>query len=138
MTTYDRGDWGGDATAEGVLTTNDNSVYASTFGVVEIGIPGTAGYSTEFTDALRALDCLPASGPIGSLDADLANPTSTSSGAFGGAVLAPRFNIDFSDGGYLAGSAGLAFSDLTLCNFTTLPWLDEQRSAICPGSQIRC
>jgi hypothetical protein len=50
------------------------------------------------------------------LSADLIDPSSTSSGLFGGEVLALQFNVDFSDAGLISGSAGLAFGDTNVAD----------------------
>jgi hypothetical protein len=125
--TFNQANWS-DPTGSGssILTADYNSVYSATFGVVEVGIPGATGFSMQFSTSTFVLAYLPAVGTIGALNADLSNPTSSSSGAFGGDVLALRLNIDFSDAGFTKGTAGVAFGDLTLCNFTTLPDLDGQ------------
>jgi hypothetical protein len=123
--TYDQAAWGDPLTpAASDLNTNYNSVYASTLGISEVGIAGTSGFSMQFSDAPSVIDYLPAVGTLGPLNADLSDPTSSSSGAFGGEVLALRLNIDFSDAGFLSGSAGVAFGSLTLCGFSALPALN--------------
>ncbi|MFM8655650.1 MAG: hypothetical protein ACKOD5_00740, partial [Chthoniobacterales bacterium] len=66
---------------------------------VEVGIPGSAGYSMKFTTATAVKDYLPAGGTPNKLTLDLTNPTSSSSGVFGGQVLALKLNIALSDGG---------------------------------------
>lgn len=124
LTTYGMFDWSDDPTAESLLTDNYNTVYASSFDVVEIGIPGTAGYSAQFTDSSYILDYLPAVGPSGALDTDLSNPTQTSSGAFGGVVLALRLNIDYSDAGVLPANSSVPFGDLVLTNYSAVPSLN--------------
>ncbi len=101
-----------------------DSVYSSNFGVVEVGIPGAAGFSIQFSAAFFVLNYLPASGPVGPLDGDLVDPSSSSSGAFGGEVLALTFNVDFSDAGVLGGNSGIRFGDLTLGNFSALPLIN--------------
>jgi hypothetical protein len=128
ITTYDEVGWSVDPGY--VLRANYDSIYAP-HGGVEIGIPGTGGYSVRFSSAAHVIAYLPAIGPNKPLDADvvdptasLIDPTSTSSGAFGGIVLALRLNIDLSDAGALPSKAGLRFGDLTLCNYTKLPSLD--------------
>jgi hypothetical protein len=68
-----------------------------------------------FTSASAVFTYQPASGPPAALTADLVDPTSTASGIFGGEVLAVRFNIDFSDAGFMVGTSGLHVGDLTLC-----------------------
>jgi hypothetical protein len=94
-----------------------NQVYAPS-GIVEVGIPGTSGFSLRFTasDAPSSFfvqdDRL---GPPGALVADLVDATGSASHRFGGEVLALRLNVDFAAGGFLAGSAGIPFGRLTLC-----------------------
>jgi hypothetical protein len=48
------------------------------------------------------------------LNNDLVDPTTSASGAFGGYVLALQNNVDFTDAGFLGGSAGVLFGDLVL------------------------
>ena len=58
FTTYVQADWGDTATptnAAGLLENNYNFVYASTGGVLEVGIPGTNGFSTVFSGATKLL-----------------------------------------------------------------------------------
>lgn len=127
MITFPQGSWGGNPTATnaaGLLLTNYNAVYASTFGLVEVGLPGMAGFSITFSNPTDLLTYLPALGPYGSLNSDYSNPSSTESGAFGGEVLALRLNVDFSDAGLTLGALGIPFGDLTLVNFSALPQLD--------------
>ncbi len=124
VVTYSQTEWGdtpSGTNAASLLAANFNTLYASG---LEVGIAGTAGYSMIFVDALSVLLYLPASGVPGTLTADLANPTSTSSGVFGGEVLALKLNIDFSDAGITLGGAGVPFGDLTLYGFDTLPSLN--------------
>jgi hypothetical protein len=119
--------WGSNPTptnAAGLLLTNYDAVYASTFGVVEVGIPGTAGFSIRFSNANDLLGYLPALGLIGPLTSDHIDPSSTESGGFGGEVLALRINVDFSDAGVTLGASGIPFGNLTLCNLTTPPLLN--------------
>ena len=127
MTSYGQGSWGSDPTkgnAAGLMTAHYNEVYASSSGRVEIGFPGTSGYSMIFTSANVILAYLPASGSAGPLTSDLGDPTSSASGQFGGDVLALRLDIDFSDAGLLASNSGLKFGDLVLSNFNDLPDLN--------------
>jgi hypothetical protein len=125
MITHTQVDWGDPSSSAGILL-NDryDFVYAATGGLLEIGLAGSAGFSILFTSASAVLDYQPAQGTIGPLNADLVDPTSSASGAFGGEVLALKVNVDFSDSGDTAGTSGLHFGDLTLCNFATLPALN--------------
>jgi uncharacterized repeat protein (TIGR01451 family) len=90
---------------------------AYTNGFVEIGIPGSAGFSLKFTSAAAAQAYLPSGGAVGALTADATNPTSSSAGIFGGQVLALRLNVDFGDLGGPADQIGSigdqVFSDAT-------------------------
>ncbi len=124
---YSQSVWGGTPSATnpaGLLAANYGSVYSSTSGVFEVGIPGTGGFSMVFTGVNALLAYLPVSGVSGALTSDLANPTSSSSGIFGGNVAALKLNVDFSDVGLTLGASGLRFGDLTLCNFPTQPALE--------------
>ena len=40
-------------------------------------------------------------------------------------MVALKLNIDFSDGGLIAGNCRLRFGDLTLCNFDSLPAINH-------------
>src|ERR1035438_5646243 len=105
--TYEQASWGdtSDGTdAEALLLANYDSVYASTSGQFEVGIPGPSGFSMLFTDASHLILYLPDGGAVGPLDSDVLNPTSPVSGAFGGDVTALKLNIDFSDAGVLRGN----------------------------------
>jgi hypothetical protein len=113
--TYPQGMWSDDST--GLLYNNYDSVYSSSLGIVEVGLHGTAGFSIQFASASYVVHYLPASGTLRALNSDLMNPTSTSSGGFGGEVLTLRINVDFSDAGLLPGALGIPFGDLQLQNF---------------------
>jgi hypothetical protein len=120
--THVEADWGDTPTsnnAAGLLQANYDSVYASTFGSLEVGISGSAGFSMVFTGASHLLAYLPNVGAIGPLDDDLVNPDTTSSGAFGGEVATLKLNIDFSDAGFLPGNLGVHLGDLVLQGFST-------------------
>jgi len=74
-----------------------------------------------FTNTSILLAYLPSTGPPGPLNANLLDPLSTSSGVFGGEVLALRFNIDFSEAGHTLGSSGIPFGDLVIHDLAELP-----------------
>jgi len=74
-------------------------------------------------DAL--LTFLPQTGPAAALNATLIDPTSSSSGIFGGQVAGLRLNIDFADAGYTAGTAATKYGDLRLCALTDIPALNN-------------
>ena len=108
--------------AAGLLILNFDNIYVLP---LEVGIPGTAGFSIRFFDAFAVFDYLPAVGPPGPLAADLIDPSgSTISGQFGGDVVALQLDVDLSDAGKLVGTSGLRFGDLLLCNFRALPDLN--------------
>jgi hypothetical protein len=82
--TYTQGGWGGTPNGNNpasILANNFATVYPSG---VEIGIPGDDGYSMKFTSAAAIGAYLPATKTAGTLTDDLVNPTSSSSGVFGG------------------------------------------------------
>jgi hypothetical protein len=124
LITYSQAYWSDDATASGILVANFSAVYSSA-GWLEVGILGPTGFSMFFTSASAVRNYLPAEeNPIGPLDANLVNPLTTSSGAFGGEVTALALNVDFSDAGLLSSIAGFAFGDLSLCGLIDLPQLN--------------
>jgi PEP-CTERM motif len=125
---YPQDSWGETPTptnAAGLLLNNYDSVYDSSLGLVEVGIPGPGGFSMLFTNVASVLVYLPANGAIGTLTSDRLDPSSTTSGLFGGEVLALRFNIDFSDAGITLGNLGIPFGDLELHSLSTLPLLND-------------
>jgi len=120
MLTYTQGDWGDPtSSADTLLQAGYLSVYAGSFGVLWVGIPGSAGFSMAFSDASNVRAYLPAIGLNGPLTSNLSNPTSTSSGSFGGEVVALKLNIDFNDANLLGGVATTAFGDLRVCGLAT-------------------
>jgi hypothetical protein len=117
LTTYSQVTWPDDATARAIAINNFNTVYASSFGVMEVGIPGTAGFSMRFDSGTAVLTYVPANGLAAALTADLFDPTTSASGTFGGEVVALQLNVDFSS--YTAGTSGLPFGGLTVCGVST-------------------
>jgi hypothetical protein len=125
LNTFDQSAWGVPSTGAGTtLNANYSSVYASTFGIVEVGIPGATGFSMQFDTAIGVFDYLPTLGAPAALDADLFDTLISSSGQFGGDVLALRLNVDFSDANVLPSTVNVKFGDLTMCGFTTLTALN--------------
>jgi len=122
--TWSQTDWGGTPSgtnAAALLVASFNAVYP---GGLEVGLSGSAGFSMLFTASPSVLAYLPAGGAPGALNADLVDPGSSSSGVFGGLVVALKLNIDFSDANILVGAAGTHFGDLVLYGFTTTPGLN--------------
>lgn len=121
LVTYSQVGWT-QAPGSTVLGTGLTQVYPS--GLVEVGIPGAAGFSMLFTSASQILGYLPEIGPSGRLTADLLNPTATPGGTFAADVLALQLTLDYSDAGRLGGALGIPFGNLTLCGLPTLPLLE--------------
>ena len=99
---FSQGGLGGNGAPYYLLASNFSSLFPSG---VEVGLPGSGGFSMRFSSAPAVQAFLPAGGTPGKLTADLADPTNSSSGVFGGQVLALKLNIALSDGG--ATPAGL-------------------------------
>src|SRR5215212_7824166 len=97
-----------------LMLANFDLVYVN--GNVEVGIAGTAGLSMVFTSAQAILAYQPSAGGAAALNNDIVDPTTSSSGVFGGYVLALQNNVDFAAAGLLAGSAAARFEDLVLHN----------------------
>ncbi len=112
-----------------LLQLHFNNVYAATSASLEVGIPGSSGYSMLFTGATEVLTYLPAVGSIGQLTADVVNPNASNTGEFGGEVVALALNVDFSDAGVLQGNLGVPFGDLQIHSLSTTTGLN--------GSTIR-
>jgi hypothetical protein len=130
-TTYNQGLWGAgeetNAAGEEVpfpgaalLAADFNTVYASQ-GLI---VGSFSGFTMVFTDSAAVETYIPSAGAYAPLNSSVLNPITTSSGAFGGDVLALEFNVDFSDAGFLPAASGIPFGDLLLEGFSTLPQLD--------------
>lgn len=102
-----------------MLWNNFATVYPSG---VEVGIIGAGGFSMKFTSASAVAAYLPAGGTAAALTDDLLNPTSTSSGVFGGQVLTLQINVSFSDAGVTNNQTG-SFGDLKFANLADLSQL---------------
>ena len=115
MITYSQSDWGGSTSIAGLLLVlRFNTVYALTGGL-HVG----TGFSMQFLGAEATIDYLPGTGAAGPLTSNLGNPGASPSGSLGGEVTGLKLNIDFSDAGFVVGSANLALGDLTLCGLTS-------------------
>ncbi len=114
--------WGEDPTPTnlaGVLESKFNSVFAPS-DLLEVGIPGAAGFSMIFDSADAVIAYLPTGGGPGPLTADLLDPVTSASGFLGGGVVATALNVAFSDAGLLAHPPGIAFGDLVFQNLGSL------------------
>jgi len=118
--TYTQSDWGSGGSEQLFLATNFLNVYPTS--IVFVG--SSSGFSMIFDNAGSVSSYLPASGTPGPLDSNLLDPDSSSSGVFGGDLLALQLDVDFSDAGVTLGSSGIPFGDLVLENYAPLPSLD--------------
>ena len=116
MVSYGQSDWGDDPATNPAAANLANFDTVYPFSVVEIGISGLTGFSIIFTSGAAILNYIPQGGTPSALTSDLFNPTSSAAGAFAGAVLALRLDIDFGDAGFLPNASGQRFGDLRLCN----------------------
>jgi hypothetical protein len=111
LITYSQDEWGANpGTASALLLNQFFNVYP--LGLVTVGKP-TGGFSMGFDSADAIILYLPSAGAAAPLNANLLDPSSSISGAFGGEVLALELNVDLSDAGLL-GSSGIRFGDLLL------------------------
>jgi hypothetical protein len=124
LTTYGQGLWGDDGIpkfsippgpAADLLMADFNTVFAPTGGAIA-GSP--SGFTLVITNVQSVFNYMPSIGPYAPLNSSYLNPTTTSSGRFGGDVMALLFNVDFSDAGLLPGTSGLRFGNLILADFT--------------------
>ena len=117
--TWGQVEWGDDPSPGNIsfsLEENFASVFASSRGLLEVGIPGPTGFSIIFDGPDPIITYLPASGTPGPLTADLLNPVDTPTGALGGEVVTATLNVTFSDDDLLAHPAGVPFGNLVLQN----------------------
>jgi hypothetical protein len=127
LVTWSQVAWGDTPTpvnAAGLLQADFDTVFAPESDLMEIGIPGSAGFSIIWSNPTDLLSFLPASGAPAALNADLVDPTSSASGSYGGEVAALRLNIAFGDDNLLGGTSGLHLGDLHLCAFTDVTQLN--------------
>jgi len=85
---------------------------------VSVGYTGVAGKTMLFEGATNVESYLPAGGTPNRLMVDYVNPRATTSGIFGGQVLALQLNINFNEEGIIDGADG-SIGDLSLCNTGT-------------------
>ncbi|HEY0703106.1 MAG TPA: hypothetical protein VGD60_10090 [Candidatus Acidoferrales bacterium] len=118
LTTYNQADYGNvGSTSQMILFNNYDNLYASNGDIFEVGI-ASPGYFMEFSNDVALGGFLPAEGYAGALTGNLANPSSSPSGIFGGEVVALKLNIDLSAAGFLPGTSGLDFGNLILTGLT--------------------
>ena len=119
LVTFDQANWGTSTTAAGALLAAN---FSSLYGATDLVVGGIR--TMRFSSHATVYSYLPASGLPGVLTFSLGDPTSTSSGEFGGEVVALQLNVDFSDADLLANTTPLG--DLRFCNFTAVPVLNGQ------------
>ncbi|MGZ4019785.1 MAG: T9SS type A sorting domain-containing protein, partial [Flavisolibacter sp.] len=118
--TYNQVDWGNGGSGNSTLLNNYSAVYAATGYQFAIGYSSFgAGFTATWTDPTILSSYLPTTGTAAALNAIYLDATSTSSGVFGGDVAALKLDIDFSDAGFLTGSSGFKFGDLSFYDLTT-------------------
>jgi hypothetical protein len=124
---YDQNSWGADPTdglPASLLAPNFFTIFSSGF---ELGDPAPGGFVMDFSSADALSTYLPQAGAPGALNASLTDPTSSSSGIFGGEVAALRLNIAFNDAGPFTDPVhgtivfthppGITFGDLILTGY---------------------
>jgi hypothetical protein len=138
--TYSQELWGGNPATGAAKLLHDNfdNIYPA-------GLRVGTGFSIFYTNVIDLLGYLPASGAPNALASNLIDPSSSSSGEFGGAVTALKIDIDFSDANLTLGTAGVRFGDLFLHDFSALPalngvtvrqFLDSANTALGGGSAL--
>ena len=122
LVTFNQSQWGTSAsTAGGLLNNSYGQVYFSSGGTLEVGIGGAGGFSIQFTSGPSVVTYLPSSGIANALTGDVLNPTTTSSGVFGGEVTALSLNVDYSAAGILGGALTTHIGTLSICAVGGLP-----------------
>ena len=114
--TYTQTDWSTGGAGASFLSTDYNSVYASTNEVLIVGAVGLGLFNIAFTGASDVLSYIPTAGTPEALTASLLNPSSNQGSVFSGDVVALTLNIDFSNAGLL-GTSSVPFGGLALRNF---------------------
>jgi hypothetical protein len=125
--TYDQSEYGHDkfgdpfdSQVSAILENNFDTVFAPFEDLLQVGVPGPAGYSMIFDSPDALLAYLPAGGSPAPLTADLLDPLTSASGFFGGEVVDATLNLDFSNAGLLAHPTGVTFGDLVFQNLGSL------------------
>jgi hypothetical protein len=112
MLSYTQADWTLDAPAATLLGVQFENVYASNGFSLDVG----HGFEMSFDSATAVMAYIPTPGSPGPLDSDVLDPTTTSSGIFGGDVTALALDVDFGDANLLTDTTGVAFGDLSVCS----------------------
>ena len=105
VTTYSQESWGETPSPNNASQLLLDHFMAFYGGGVLIGVNADPGYSLIYTSVGAVVNSLPACCSPSALTKDEIDPSSTTSGLFGGSVLALQLNVDFADAGFLAGTA---------------------------------
>jgi uncharacterized repeat protein (TIGR01451 family) len=97
LTTYAQTDFGLENGPTAMTDYDFANVYALPFDELTVGDSDPGRATLDFEGAGAVFDYLPASGPAGALGTSSFDPSTTSSGVFGGDMVALRLNVDFSD-----------------------------------------
>jgi hypothetical protein len=117
MISFSQNSWGADPGAgppASLVVAHFDELYPT--GLIVGGANFMLFTSGALGDSLQSY--LPSTGAPAALNATLVDPTTSSSGIFGGQVIGLKFNIDFSDAGYTRGALNVPFGDLILQNLT--------------------
>jgi hypothetical protein len=109
-----------DSQVAALLENNFDTIFAPFEDLLQVGVPGPAGYSMIFDSPDAVIAYLPARGSPAPLTADLLDPLTSASGFFGGEVVDATLNVDFSNAGLLAHPTGVTFGDLVFQNLGSL------------------
>jgi hypothetical protein len=117
--TYTQGGWGSRPSGKNpgsILSNNFSTVYPQG---LSVGYTGTGGKTMHFSSAAFVDRYLPAGSTSNKLTMNYPNnPTTTTSGVFGGQVLGLQLNVDFNVAGIIDGADG-SIGNLRLCNTGT-------------------
>lgn len=96
------------------VTQDFDAAFASSGDLMEIGIPGAAGYSIIF-DSGQALETFfQGSGPGGQLTVDLLDPTTSSGGTFAVEIAGLTMTTAYDRAGFITGTSSVLLQNLTL------------------------
>ena len=109
-----------DPAVAALVESNFDTLFAPFEDLLQVGIPGPAGFSMIFDSADAVIAYLPAGGNPGPLTADLLDPIFSASGVLGGEVVTATLNLALSNAGLLAHPAGEALGDLVFQNLEAL------------------
>lgn len=127
MESYGQNTWGGHDPNDGspsthaaqLLLADYDAIYAGSGEIITLGIPlANGGKQLRFSGGQKLFDYLPQFNAPAALNANVDDPSITSSGIFGGQVAALQLDIDFNNAGVLGGTASVKYSTVRLCGLT--------------------